>query len=694
MPLANFTNLDFNQVKTTLREYLKENSNFTDYDFEGSNLSSILDVLAYNTYITSYNANMVANEVFIDSATLRENVVSLARNIGYLPKSRKAATGVISFFVDTTNVSPTPATLTLKKGPVATSQGGFGSSSFVFSLLEDITVPVNDGIAEFNNISIFEGNLLTANFTYSARNPNAKFILDNIGIDTELLTVTVKPNESSSRSVKYSRQDSLFEVKPESTVYYLQEADDERYEVIFGDGLFGRKLEDSNYVSVDYIASSGDAANGVGQFSFAGRLVFSRNNQEYVVTSGISLITTGISARGGEAIEDVESIKKFAPRIYASQNRALTANDYESLIPTQIYPETESISVFGGEELVPPQYGKVFISIKPRFGDFIPNLIKENIKKKLKKYSVAGIVPELLDLKYLYVEVSSKVYYNTNLAPSATFVSSVVQNNVNRYAESTELNKYGARLKYSKLLKLIDDGHDSITSNITTIAIRRDLRVTLDTFVEYQIGFGNEFHIKSMSGYNIKSSGFTVAGIQEVVYVSDIPDTNRRTGTLFFFTLPTPGSQSPNIVRRNVGFINYESGVITINPVNITGAKTKDGQPILELSAIPHSNDVIGLQDLYLQLDTSSSLFEPVVDDVSSGLDPSSSTYIVSSSYSNGNLVRSGGPDTAIVTRASGSRVTTQTSGVTGGTTISTSGASTGSTGSSGGSSGGSGGGY
>ena len=691
MPLANFTNLDFNQVKTTLKEYLKENSNFTDYDFEGSNLSSILDVLAYNTYITSYNANMVANEVFIDSATLRENVVSLARNIGYLPKSRKAATGVITFFVDTTNVSPTPATLTLKKGPIVTSQGGFGNSSFVFSILEDITVPVSDGIAEFNNISVFEGSLLTANFTYSARNPNAKFILDNIGIDTELLTVTVKPNQSSSRSVKYSRQDSLFEVKPDSTVYYLQEADDERYEVIFGDGLFGRKLEDSNYVSVDYIASSGDAANGVGQFSFAGRLVFSRNNQEYVVTSGISLITTGISARGGEAIEDVESIKKFAPRIYASQNRALTANDYESLIPTQIYPETESISVFGGEELVPPQYGKVFISIKPRFGDFIPNLIKENIKKKLKKYSVAGIVPELLDLKYLYIEVNSKVYYNTNLAPSATFVSSVVQTNVNRYAESTELNKYGARLKYSKLLKLIDDGHDSITSNITTIAIRRDLRVTLDTFVEYQIGFGNTFHIKSMNGYNIKSSGFTVAGIQEVVYVSDVPDTNRRTGTLFFFTLPTPGSQSPNIVRRNVGFINYDSGVITINPVNITGAKTKDGQPIIELSAIPHSNDVIGLQDLYLQLDTSSSLFEPVVDDVSSGLDPSSSTYIVSSSYSNGNLVRSGGPDTAIVTRASGSRVTAQTSGVTGGTRISTSGASTGSTGSSGGSSGGSG---
>ena len=696
MPLANFTNLDFNQVKTTLREYLKENSNFTDYDFEGSNLSSILDVLAYNTYITSYNANMVANEVFIDSATLRENVVSLARNIGYLPKSRKAATGTVTFFVDTSNITPSPATLTLKKGPVATSQGGFGGSSFVFSILEDITVPVNDGIAEFNNLSIFEGSLLTANFTYNARNPNAKFILDNIGIDTELLAVRVRPNQSSSKSVKYTRQDSLFEVRPESLVYYLQEVDDERYQVLFGDGLFGKKLEDNNYISVDYITCNGESANGVGQFTFAGRLVYSRNAEEYVVTNGISLLTTGLSARGGEEIEGVESIKKFAPRIYASQNRALTANDYESLIPTKIYPETESISVFGGEELVPPQYGKVFISIKPRFGDFIPNLIKENIKKKLKKYSVAGIVPELLDLKYLYVEVDSKVYYNTNLAPSSAFVSSTVQNNVRRYAESTELNKYGARLKYSKLLKLIDDSHNSVTSNITTVAIRRDLRLTLNTFVEYQIGFGNEFHIKSMNGYNIKSSGFTVAGIQETVYVSDLPDTNRQTGTLFFFTLPNPGSQSPNIVKRETGFINYRSGVITLNPVNMTGAKTKDGQPILELSATPQSNDVIGLQDLYLQLDTSKSLFEPVVDDVTSGLDPSASTYIVSSSYSNGNLVRPGGPDTAVVTRATGSRVTTS-SGTTGASTIptattssvSTSGSSgTSSSGSSGGGSG------
>ena len=519
MPLSNFTNLDFNQVKTTLREYLKENSSFTDYDFEGSNLSTILDVLAYNTYITSYNANMVANEVFIDSATLRENVVSLARNIGYTPKSRKAARATITFFVNTGDLSPAPATITLNKGVVASSSSSFGSQSFVFSILEDITVPVVDNTAQFNNIPVFEGNLVNSNFTYNARNLEQKFILDNIGIDTDLMTVTVKPNQQSSRSVKYSLQDSLFDIDGDSKVYFIQEVDDERYQVIFGDNIFGKKLEDNNFIEVNYITSSGDAANGVNNFKFSGRLSYNRNSEEYVVTSGVSALTTGISASGGESIEGVESIKKFAPRIYASQNRALTANDYETLIPAKIYPETESISVFGGEELVPPQYGKVFISIKPRFGDFLPNLMKENIKAKLKKYAVAGIVPEILDLKYLYLEVDSKVYYNSNLAPSATAVSTIVQNNSTKYAESSEMNKYGARFKYSKFLKIVDDSHEAVTSNITTVKMRRDLRVVTNSFAEYSIGFGNEFYIKSMDGYNIKSSGFNVAGINEPVYL-------------------------------------------------------------------------------------------------------------------------------------------------------------------------------
>jgi len=643
MSLVNFSNLDFDQVKTSLRDYLKENSNFTDYDFEGSNLSTILDVLAYNTYITSYNANMVANEVFIDSATLRENVVALARNIGYLPRSRKAATATVSFFVDTSNISPTPSTITLKKGIVATTTSSFAGQAFVFSIPEDKTVTISDGIATFDQIEIYEGNLLESNFTFNSRNLNQRFILPNTGIDSDLIKVSVKSTQQSTSEVKYSLQDSLLDVNSESKVFYLQEIEDERYELIFGDGLFGKPLEEGNYITARYIVSNGDSANGINQFIFAGKLTYTRNGVEYTVTSGISLLTTDLNASGGENIESVESIKRFAPRIYASQNRALTSGDYEIIIPSKIYPETESISVFGGEELIPPQYGKVFISIKPRFGDFLPNLVKENIKSKLKQYAVAGIVPEILDLKYIYVEINTKIYYNSNVAPSANYVSSVVQNNTTKYAESTELNKYGARFKYSKFLKIIDDSHESITSNITTVSMRRDLRVSLNTPAEYAIGFGNEIHILSMNGYNIKTSAFRVSGIQQDVYFSDVPDTNRETGSLFLFTLPSVASSDPTILRRNVGRIDYKNGIITLNPTTILGGKVKDGQTIIEIQATPQSNDVVGLQDLYLQLDISNSNFEVIVDDISSGIDPSASTYLVTSSYPNGNLVRPGG---------------------------------------------------
>ena len=689
MPLVNFTNLDFEGVKSALTEYLKSNSNFTDYDFEGSNLSSIVDLLAYNTYITSYNANMVANEVFIDTATLRENVVALARNIGYTPRSRKAATSSISFFVDTTNITPKPASLTLRKGTVAASNGRFGGTSGAFCILDDITVPVINGIASFNNISIFEGSSLVKNFTYSARNPQQKFVLPNAGIDTELLRVTVKNNQSSSASVTYTLQDNLFYAGSSSKIYYLQEVADERYELFFGDGVFGQQLEDQNYITVSYIATNGDSGNGMNQFRFNGRITYTRDGEEYTVTSGISLLTTDYSSRGGDSIEAVESVRKFAPKIYSTQNRAVTADDYETLVPSKIYPDTESISVFGGEELVPPQYGKVFISIKPRFGDFLPNLLKESIKSKLKKYAVAGVVPEILDLKYLYIEVNSKVYYNTNLAPSSAEVSTIVSNNTAKYADSTELNRYGARFKYSKFLKIIDDSHQSVTSNITIINMRRDLRIVPNTFAEYQIGFGNRFHIRSNDGYNIKSSAFRVSGIQENVYIGDIPSSDGLTGSIFFFTLPNVGSENPTILRSNVGSVDYVNGIITINAINILGGMEKDGQQVIEIQATPSSNDVVGLQDLYLQLDNSNSTFEMVPDQIASGIDPSASTYTVSSSYSNGNLVRLGGAVNVAETTQTATQTTTTNSSFTGTTSSTTSttssGGSSGSTGGGGG---------
>ena len=691
MALVNFSNLDFDQVKQSLKDYLKSNSDFTDYDFEGSNLSTILDVLAYNTYTSSYNANMVANEVFIDSATLRENVVSLARNIGYVPRSRKAARVNVSFTVNTSNITPTPGSITLKKGAVVASTGSRNAQSFIFSILDDITVPVYNQVATFTNIPVFQGSVLTSNYTYSARNVNQRFELPNSGIDTDLLYVSVKANEQSTAKVKYSLQDSLFEVGSASNVYYIQEIEDERYEIFFGDGVFGRKLEEGNFITVDYLVSNGDSANGINSFTFSGKLVYTRNGQEYTVTSGISLITPQGMATGGETIEGVESVKKFAPRIYSTQNRAVTPNDYETLIPAKIFPQTESISVFGGEELVPPQYGKVFISIKPRTGDFLSNLAKENLKMKLKKYAVAGIVPEILDLKYLYIEVDSKVYYNSNLAPSGAEVSTLVQNNAAKYAESTEMNRYGARFKYSKFLKIIDDSHESVTSNITNVNMRRDLRVVLNTFAEYQIGFGNAIYPQNEEGYNIKTTSFRISTLPQEVYIGDVPDPDRRTGSLFLFTLPTVNSQSPTIVRRNVGNVDYEKGIVTINPINVLQGKDKDGQDIIEISATPVSNDVVGLQDLYLQLDNSSSNFETIVDEISSGLDPSASNYVVSASYSTGSLVRAGGPsstgETTDVNRTSTNQTITSTVSTTG-TTSGSSGYSSGSSGSSGSSSG------
>ena len=673
MSLVNFTNLDFEDVKTTLIEYLKSNSNFTDYDFEGSNLSTILDVLAYNTYITSYNANMVANEVFIDSATLRENVVALARNIGYTPRSRKAATTSVSFIVNATNITPKPASITLRKGTVAASRGVFGGGSGSFCILDDITVPVVNGIAAFNEIPVYEGTVVEKNFTYSARNPQQKFILPNAGIDTDLIRVGVKNNVASTATVKYSLQDNLFYIGSDSKVYFLQEVSDERYELFFGDGVFGKKLDDQNYITVTYLVTNGDSGNGFSQFAFNGRLTYVRDGNEYTVTEGISLLTPEFSSRGGSAIEEVESVRKYAPKVYSTQNRAVTADDYETLIPAKIYPDTESISVFGGEELIPPQYGKVFISIKPRFGDFLPNLIKDSIKLKLKKYAVAGVVPEILDLKYLFLEVSSKVYYNTNLAPSAADVSSVVSNNAAKYANSTELNKYGARFKYSKFLKVVDDSHEAVTSNITVVKMRRDLRVVPNTIAEYQIGFGNQFHIANADGYNIKSSGFRVFGIPETVYISDVPNSNGLTGSLFFFTVPNAGSQSPTIIRSNVGTVDYVNGIVTINATNILAGMEKDGQQVIEIQATPLSNDVVGLQDLYLQLDTSNSTFEMVSDEIASGLDPSASNYIVSSSYAEGNLVRVGGPAslTSTVASTTASTTTSTNSSFAGATTTS-----------------------
>ena len=637
MALVNFTNLDFDQIKTSLKDYLRANSNFTDYDFEGSNLSSIIDVLAYNTYINSYNANMVSNEVFIDSATLRENVVSLARNIGYTPRSTTSAKAIISFFVDTSGFTTKPINLTLKKGIIATSSATLGSESYAFAIPSDVTTPVVDGIATFSNVEIYEGSFLTSNFTVSAQNPAppTKYILQNSNIDTSTLEVLVRDTQSSTSSKKFVFSDTLIEVTSSSRVYFLQEIDDQRYEMIFGDGVFGEALESLNFIEVSYITTSGAAGNNISSFTFNGRIVDNNNN---LVSKGISVITTVNGSMGGKEIESVDSIKRYAPKIYSAYNRAVTSGDYEALIP-KIYPETESVSVFGGEDLSPPQYGKVFITIKPFYGPYVPDSIKNNLNSKLRKYSVAGIVTQILDLKYLYVETHINAYYNPSLAANSDSVKTVISNNISKYADSTEMNKYGAKFKYSKFQGVVDNSNSSITSNITKIEIRRDMKPLLNQTAEYELCFGNPFYIKNNNGYNIKSSGFHISGVNETLYLSDKPNDNRKTGTLFLFKLTS--RNNPTIVSSGVGTIDYEKAEILLNPINIIGtSKNVQEIPIIEVSACPKSNDVIGLQDLYLQLDINNSTIDMVADSVISGENSSGTLYTATSSYMVGDIAR------------------------------------------------------
>jgi hypothetical protein len=637
MSLVNFTNLDFDQIKVSIRDHLRANSNFTDYDFEGSNLSTIIDVLAYNTYIASYNANMVSNEVFIDSATLRENVVSLVKNIGYLPKSRTSSKANISFFVDLSTSTKIPRYLTLKKGVVCTSPVNIYSESYTFCILDDITVPVTDNVALFEDVTIYEGTYMVSNFLVDSLNVNQKFILNNANIDASTISITVKDSQQSSVRRPFVLSENIIGINQNSKIYFLQEVEDERYELIFGDGIFGQKLESGNLIEASYLISSGEAANRISSFNFIGKITDDTNS---VLNGEVSLVTTNVISDGGLEKESISSIKKYAPRLYSAYNRAVTSSDYESIIG-KIYPEAESVCAYGGEELDPPQYGKVFIAIKPKFnGTFLSNTIKDNIKNELKKYSVAGILPEIIDLKYLYIETDSDVYYNKNLTSNVNDILTQITENITLYSKSNDLNQYGSRFKYSKYQKLIDESNLAITSNITRIRIRRDLSVLLYQPTIYEICFGNSFFVRNCDGYNIQTSGFRIRDFSDTVYISDVPgQTNKDFGELVLFKLIGP--QEPQILRRNIGTIDYIKGEIITSPLEIVStSKNFGGNPIIELSAIPRSNDVIGLQDLYLQLDINNTTINMVADQITSGEDISGSRYISSLSYTENNLVR------------------------------------------------------
>ena len=685
MAFGQYVNLDFDQIKSSIRDYLRANTNFTDYDFEGSNLSIIIDALAYNTYTTAYNTNMAANECFLDSATLRENVVALARNIGYVPRSTRSARARISFTVS--GLTET-STLTLNAGIVCNGSGA--NTNFIFCIPENITTAVTNGVARFNDVEIYEGNFVSQEFTVDTSLFNQKYILDNSSIDTSTIKVNVKDSSSSTSSVTYKQIDNIIGITSTSSSYLLQEIEDERYELIFGDNVIGKKLSNNNVINVSYIVSDGKDGNGAAEFSFVGNIT---NQDGAAINSAlISLITTEEKSRDGDDIESISSIKYFAPRIYSSQYRAVTASDYESVLG-YIYPNVESVTAFGGEEMSPPRFGKVFISVKPRNGDFLSDETKRELIQKLKSYAVAGIVPEFIDLKYLYVEVKTNPYYNPSLNDRPEDLKSHISNALTQYSRSIDVNKFGGRFKYSKAVSLIDSVDSSITSNITLVTIRRNLKAVLGQFAQYEVCYGNMFHTQE-SSYNVVSTGFTIEGVVGTVYLAD-EVINREKGRIFFFTYTEGGT--PNIVKKNAGTVDYMTGEVLIDTVNILSTVVANG--VVEIQAIPHSNDVVGLRDLYVKFDMTNTTINMVTDLIASGENTSGSRFVHTHSYYTPTYTRkSNSPvstaDPLLPSTATSTATTTSTSG-TYATSTSTSSTTTTTTTSSGGGGGSSsGGGY
>ena len=632
MPFTQFTNLDFDQIKTQIKDYLRANSNFTDFDFEGSNFSVLIDTLAYNTYINAFNANLVVNESFLDAATVRENVVSLARNIGYIPRSRSAAKAQVTFSVNTTTTS---TFLTLRAGLVCV--GAFDNTAYRFSIPEDVTATVVNGVATFGStdqpLEVLQGSFLSRQFLVD-KSVDQRFILDNPNIDSASIRVFVKGINDSGLGREYKVADNILNLDKNSEIFLLQEVQDERYEILFGDGYFGRPLENNAVITVRYIVTDGKAGNGAARFDFQGNFVDDSNIR--VVPSDTITVNTVQKASNGGDIENVSSIKYFAPRLYSAQYRAVTTNDYEAIIQ-DIYPNTESVAVVGGEELSPPKFGTVQISIKPKNGTYVSDFDKQRILNKLKKYAIAGINQKIIDLKVLYVEIDSAIYFNTSQVSNVETLKTNVTSTLAEYAQDVDMNRFGGRFKYSKILQLIDRVDSAITSNITKVVIRRDLKVLRNQFAQYELCFGNQFHVKP-DGFNIKSTGFRIAGESSVVYLTDTPTTT-TTGIISIVKVGENGEKF--VVAKEAGIVDYKKGEIILNTVNIVD--TVVPEDIIEIQAFPESNDVVGLKDLYLSFDVSNSKINMIKDVIASGEEISGVSFTrdyYTSSYSNGALER------------------------------------------------------
>ena len=593
MPYTQVANLDFEEIKVTLKEYLRGQTEFTDYDFEGSALSNLLDVLAYNTYYTAFNTNMVVNELFIDSATLRDNVVAIAKQLGYRPKSATAPTAYVSFNVNYTNPT-TDTELILKKGTGFIAS--YDNNIYQYVALDDVKAQVANDVAIFTDVPIVEGTQVVNTFLYSRALKSQRFILDNKNIDTNTIRVKVFPT-GGSFSEPYLVADNILGVDGTSKIFFLDEIEDNRYEVLMGDGVLGRKPEDQSRIEVSYMTTAGPASNGVKTFVFNGVI---ENPDGVSPSSFTTSITSTTASAGGEELESTQKIKYTAPKAYGTQNRAVTSQDYEAIV-RKIYPATSDIIIFGGEDQVPPEYGKVFIALKPKDASYLTALTKQSIIADLKKYVVASIEPKLVDPSILYVEMNSKIYYNgsaTDQTPAQ--IRDKVIGNVQSYLDTSDTEKFNGKFRYSKMVSVIDDSDRNINSNLTSVTMRKDFYPSLNSTFYYEICFQNTFD-KDCDEPVLSSTGFRVTEYPNFdVYLED------RDGKIVLYTLDSVTGEKV-VLDKELGDIDYDEGELKIYNLTIIKGSFFDNR--ISVRVKPLSNDIKALREVYLDVDVANSSF-------------------------------------------------------------------------------------
>lgn len=640
------TELDFNDIKTNLKSYMKSQETFKDYNFEGSAMNTLLDVLSYNTHYNAVYANMVANEMFLDSAVKRDSVISLAKHLGYTPRSSTSSEARINATINSPAGAPT--TLTMPKGTVFRSR--VNDVNYQFVTTSDVTIVPTEGVYTFTNIDIKEGTLLNLQYTKDSLDPAQRFLLTDENIDTSTIAVKVQTSVADVTQRTFSKANDFLEVTSQSEVYFLDAVENGYYELSFGDNVLGKALDDGNIVIIEYIVCNEDEANGANAFTL----------QSSVGGSTNATITTVINSQNGASRESIESIKFNAPKSYSAQNRAVTAEDYKIILP-KLYNNVDTMQVWGGEDNDPPIYGKVFLSIKPKTGRTLTTSTKDGIKNSvLAGKNMVSITPEIIDPVYIDIIPTVNVYWNPNVTSSSyTDISSKVRQDILNYS-NTEIKSFDSVFRYSKFVNVIDRADKGIVSNVTTIRCQRYFDAILNNESKYTINFYNPIFTQGAgSPTNISSTGFNIAGRTQTLYLDDDGAGNVRSYYL------EEGSSTKVYVNSTQGQIDYATGKIIVDQLNITSTVLDENQ--VKIFVTLNSNDIVSVRNVLLEINESDITVNTIVDKVATGESSAGVDYQTSSSNELSNTGGSGLAGAAsAITGTSGSSGSSSSSGSSG----------------------------